>query len=957
MTKDFRNGHDIGQELAQAGVKTVILNACDSASSNASSLESNLAEVLMTYNVEHVLAMAYKVVEEAVEIFMNAFYQSILLNQASVRDASRIARLALIKNKRRRAAYMYHVNLSDHIVPVLYTLAADTIDVGYKTGSNILRYLDMALESVKRLAPSTSSVTTFLDSTEQALIGRDIDILNLESRLSASRTILLHGQGGCGKSEFLRQVCQWWQASGWIKGSAYIDCRYDISSTWKSFIGNICRQLEIKPESWSDAAVMERLASERYLLVFDNSEAFESPIPHHRPNNAESLATQLKSFVSRASSEGLMVIIGSRLSTTKIADITSDRQKYNLPGLSALDSVELLQQLVFHGDLQPQETYHRRNNIDYLRRVAILLEGNPTAIQMIVPTFRRLDFNGESLFNKLLYDVIDEPDRAIWGESNFCRQIVLATLPWFLDSDNTLISADDFAPFWNLMPKDLKYYYWFFYLFASKYFVEAGYANWISDEWQDIVSNAQMAVTLRDHWLDIESKLISLGVLQHAVITRRNGSQLPCYHVNPVHTLISRSSISPNAWKEARFAYTRQVLLWNNPKPLGESSQAQWKSVQWEGVEQHEDHLHNWYAQALGWAFEDEDPQAQVEKMGLSLFSLVYGLCIGSWWTRPRYRRLLIPHIRRFLLYAHMITDLYRPGSVPTTSDLNVILSYSWTLYQIDLEDTVQSSKAPVVKSALEIVDRWRAANPPGTIIPPPDEVCWFQLRFAEASIMDRSFRTKEAKQLFERNLADNPVTTDVGMINIIRRWHLQNLQHWSDCVIRLAVRDNRLDRGAITSGTQAISDLFKPKGIVPTMKQIISENADIMNALTVGDQLRAAINLEAEAVSKFGSFAKSIIESPMLSVFADLEEDTGQPILSLLKHMMDPKTNDPEVPEMRSMLEGFESAIHMLAGDTTSAAQSMNFSLGREALSSTTSTGWDSMAEWHMYQYGVAVI
>lgn len=173
-----------------------------------------------------------------------------------------------------------------------------------------------------------------------------------------------------------------------------------------------------------------------------------------------------------------MVIVASRLDSTNIANINSEQQNFRLPGLSILDSVVLLERLAFDANKKPPELYHRRDNVDFLRRVAILLEGNPTAIQMIVPSFEKFNYDGESLFYHLLCDVIEEPSEENWNRSRFCRTVSFAmVLPSFIDFDETLIKATHFAPFWNLMPKDLTLYYWFLYLFASKYHREAAYAN------------------------------------------------------------------------------------------------------------------------------------------------------------------------------------------------------------------------------------------------------------------------------------------------------------------------------------------------------------------------------------------------------------------------------------------------------------------------------------------------
>ncbi|KAE9378275.1 hypothetical protein N431DRAFT_452391 [Stipitochalara longipes BDJ] len=945
MKRNFRTGVEIGKELAQAGVKTIILNACDSATFEASSAESNLAEVLLRYGTQHVLAMAYKIVEEAVEIFMNAFYQSLLIKKASAEEASRIARLALINNRQRRAMLMYNVNLSDYIVPVFYTSVnissplIKTEDIKY--GNTISSYLDQALNSIKHLSPFERPIIAPLDSSDQALIGRDIDILSLEFLLSTSRQILLHGQGGCGKTEFLRYVCQWWHSSGWIKGSVYIDFGDDHFFSWEDYIEQMCAQLGIGPGECSEAAIIDRLSCGRYLLVFDSADAFESPLRLERPFHMEGMAASLRSLLDRATNDESMAIIASRLDTTSIANITSERQKFHLPGLSILDSVVLLERLTFDANTKPPELYHRRDNVDFLRRVAILLEGNPTAIQMIVPAFERFNYDGEALFNNLLYDVIENPSEENWNRSRFCKSVSFAMiLPSFIDFDETLISATQFAPFWNLMPKDLTIYYWFFYLFASKYYQEAAYANWISKEWQDIVNNSRMARSLKTHWSDIESKLIRVGILQHAVVTRRD-----------VYTLLSRSTMNKAAWKEARFAHIRQVLLWK-PRIRGESYQNEWISVSWDGMEQNEDYLHNKTAQAIGWALQDGDHEEQVQRMGVTMFSLHYSHSVGSWWTRPRHRRLLIPLIRKYLSYVHDITKT-RPASVPTSWDLSCIMNYSWTLYQIEADDTIQSSKAPIVKSALEVADTWKAHSPPGQSLSSYDEVTWFQLRFAEASTTERSLRLQEAKELFERNLRDDPATTNTEMLNIIRRWHLQNLQNWAACVIRLAVRDGRIKKEDFDSSMQTMSNFMKPKGMVAAITEVFSQHAEEIENLKTGEHLAAALSLEKEAASKFGSFAKSIINSPMFDVFADLKDEIGTSLLKFASQMLESKNPDFDA---RTKLNDMESGLHMMAGDSAAAERVMNYSLQREAPSSTSSTGWESLAELHMFQYGIAM-
>lgn len=64
--------------------------------------------------------MAYKLNEEAVEIFMGAFYYALLVDRAPVEHATRIARRELLRDRSRRAWYMQRVRLADYVVPMLY---------------------------------------------------------------------------------------------------------------------------------------------------------------------------------------------------------------------------------------------------------------------------------------------------------------------------------------------------------------------------------------------------------------------------------------------------------------------------------------------------------------------------------------------------------------------------------------------------------------------------------------------------------------------------------------------------------------------------------------------------------------------------------------------------------------------------------------------------------------------
>jgi hypothetical protein len=211
--KDYKTGDEVGKELSQAGVKTVVLNACESASFRSSSRGSNLAEVLLSHGVQSVLAMAYRVVDEAVEIFMSAFYHCLLIDGLSVHHAARISRLALMKSRSRRARYMCKVQLSDYIVPVVYISNPDDRKGSSAQSLTATTFSEPGLTSMKYVSSLTQPSDAMLP-TRLGSFGRDSDILSLKLLLASSGLVLLHGPGGCGKSELLSYVCHWWNASG-----------------------------------------------------------------------------------------------------------------------------------------------------------------------------------------------------------------------------------------------------------------------------------------------------------------------------------------------------------------------------------------------------------------------------------------------------------------------------------------------------------------------------------------------------------------------------------------------------------------------------------------------------------------------------------------------------------------------------------------------------------------------
>ncbi|KAL2135253.1 hypothetical protein VTI74DRAFT_9238 [Chaetomium olivicolor] len=1008
MKRDMRTAEEVGRELAGAGVRTVILNACNSASFRDATPGSNLAEVLLGHGVQSVLAMAYKVVEEAVEIFMTSFYYTLLAEGAPVQTATQVARSALLDNRSRRARYMQTIELSDYIVPVLYTAGLEEENPSSSISASVKRIL----KTMKQL-PSKRWITGQpKTAVAEGLFGRDYNILSLEILLSVTRLVFLYGQGGIGKTELLRYACEWWKSSGWISAAVYIDLA-DRSQRYFSMhdiLEHIGRQIGLERDKTSESEVIRKLRSGKYLVVFDSAEVFDTSVYLDRITCLEQLPGQLKAFVTAVNGNDTMVIIASRLNTTSIAHIPSEHHKYHLPGLSVLDSVRLLQELSFGGEHEIPKILYRGENIDYLRRAVILLEGNPAAIQLIVPELTQLNYNGESLFEKLLYGVCDSYlNQDPFTRPRFVQSLSMTLLlPSFIDFDNTLISATQFAPFWTLLPQDLTAYYHFLYLPSTRT-SEGTFADWLSSSFLAALSFSTMSSKLTTHWPSISTKFFAAGILlSEATITRKTTpTPLQVYHLHPLYTLLARAMLTPTAWQRTRFAYIRHTFLWDSDFVTRKT--IEWSSLRWDGdaTLQHDDHLHNWRFPALHWALQDGDPFAETERMGVTLFDCAYRLVLTLPWDNPRQARLLVPLLRSYLLQAHMVVDLFRPGGIPTEADLWGVVSGSKTLCKLEREimEGGAGARRAVVEAALGVVEKWREGEREkgrDGVLKPHVEVDYHQLLHAVAAVAEDEGDLQTAKGLYERCLAVDPVATDATMMGMFRRGHLQSLQAWSACVVRLAVRGGTVDTKRIQEMLGGVAKYFghRPGSMLGGFVKLVEEHPDEIAALRVRDQMGFALEREAEAVKGFGRLAKEMLEAPLFSAFEDIldeevhdratsgkaeaegeakwQEDTRPKetemkvdketkLKMILEHLakmlgsVDQKRRkdsglDAEKEHIRAAIRNLESGLRMFAGDNIGAAETMRAEMAREALSSTTGMGWQRLADLHMYLYTLAV-
>ncbi len=153
--------------IASYGIDTVVINACRSAAGAGSA--SNMARMLIEAGVKTAIGMAFNVLSQTADIFMNNFYRTFLGQGRSTLNAFYQARLALKSSSLRTTIFGTQLLLKDHIIPVLHCSKA-SLD-------------DMCKVTVIELSLSFNS---FTDSQYEIFCGRESEILQLEKWLAPS---------------------------------------------------------------------------------------------------------------------------------------------------------------------------------------------------------------------------------------------------------------------------------------------------------------------------------------------------------------------------------------------------------------------------------------------------------------------------------------------------------------------------------------------------------------------------------------------------------------------------------------------------------------------------------------------------------------------------------------------------------------------------------------------------
>ncbi|HEU4760511.1 MAG TPA: CHAT domain-containing protein, partial [Dehalococcoidia bacterium] len=372
---DLAEAGEVADLLKSHQVPVAVLNACQSGK-QVGAQETSLGSRLMQAGVQVVVAMGYSVTVSAASLMMTTLYGQLFAG-SDLATAIRRARLELFNQRSRRAYFDQRIDLEDWVLPVVY-----------QNQELLLQPRELTPEEGAEFYGSKAEQYPF-PKPAYGFHGRDVDILEIESRLlSRNNLLLVQGMGGAGKTTLLRHLAAWWQTTGFVDRVFYFG--YD-QKAWnrQQILRTIAKQFFPKKIVFASrfeplrldgqqALIAEKLRATRHLLILDNLESITGSalaIPNTLPPKEQ---RALHGFLKDLAGGQTLVLLGSRGGEDWLAPGTFGDNLYTLPGLDPEAASALADRI-----LETLGVTKYRESRGF-RRLLDLLAGYPLALEVIL---------------------------------------------------------------------------------------------------------------------------------------------------------------------------------------------------------------------------------------------------------------------------------------------------------------------------------------------------------------------------------------------------------------------------------------------------------------------------------------------------------------------------------------------------------------------------------------------
>ena len=242
--------------INNSGVRTVVLNACNSGNQPLDPNVQSLAYKFLSKGISEVVAMSYAVMKNTAADFMTAFYKVLLEENSTTAQAVYQGRNYLRMHTTKEGRFTLPVEVHDDFLPVLYQL-----------GINQRSFLGQPNKIPNIPGATNPDYQESCDaraSLDNAFLGRENDLLALETAMSEYSVVRVIGDHGVGKTYFANQLSRWWQETGFVDHFFAIEFAELSESTIETILQHLDQTMRL-PGTSADQS--------RVLVCIDNFDA------------------------------------------------------------------------------------------------------------------------------------------------------------------------------------------------------------------------------------------------------------------------------------------------------------------------------------------------------------------------------------------------------------------------------------------------------------------------------------------------------------------------------------------------------------------------------------------------------------------------------------------------------------------------------------------------------------
>jgi tetratricopeptide (TPR) repeat protein len=306
-------GDKVGSLLTQNGVPVLVLNACQSARTEAQAapsddLTGDTARAFLSFaheaieaGLSGIVAMSHAIYVDTAAQFVSGLYLSLAAGH-SLGEAVTQARRKLAVSTERHIWFEAR-SLQDWPVPIVY------------------ENQPLVFGATNAAKAETQSTTLLPQRPTAGFLGRDSSLLSLDRSFDSSRLILLHGYAGNGKTSIAAEFARWYERTGGVAAGDVLYSSFEIYTPLRTLLDELadrfCRDLDRdwlrlpNDEARRDTA-LKLLRSRPILWIWDNIEPINGFPPGTRSAWTSEEQNELRDFLRDAATTQAYLLLASR---------------------------------------------------------------------------------------------------------------------------------------------------------------------------------------------------------------------------------------------------------------------------------------------------------------------------------------------------------------------------------------------------------------------------------------------------------------------------------------------------------------------------------------------------------------------------------------------------------------------------------------------------------------------